>query len=83
MDPTTFMAKLFTTKVSSFTIVTKSYILNEAGFKMNDYLTYFEHSHKKRKESFRFLLLCFEAESFNAQFLCHFAFPFFKFWIIP
>ena len=42
MDPTTFMMKLFTTKISSFTIVTKNCILGDAGFKMNNYLTYFE-----------------------------------------
>ena len=64
MDPTSFTMKLFATKVRSFIIVTKSCILGEAGFKMNDYLTYFE------------------AESFNAQLFCHFAFPFFKFWKI-
>ena len=28
-------------------------------------------------------LTYFEAKSSNAQFLCHFAFPLFKFWIIP
>ena len=65
MDSTTLMMKLFATKVSGSTIVTKSYILGKAGFKMNYYLIYSE------------------AESSNAQFLCHFAFPFFKFWIIP
>ena len=65
LDPTTFMMKLFGTKISSFTIVRKSCILGETGFKMNYYLT------------------CLEAESSNAQFLYHFAFPFFKFWIIP
>ena len=42
MDPTTFTMKLFATKVRSFIIVTKSCILGEVGFKMNDYLTYFE-----------------------------------------
>ena len=65
MDSTTFMVKLFATKVGSLIIVTKSCILGEAAFKMNNYLT------------------CFEAESSNAQFLCNFAFPFFKFCIIP
>ena len=59
------MIKLFATKVSNFTIVTKSCILGKAGFKMKDFLTYFE------------------AKSSNAQSLCHFAFPLFKFWIIP
>ena len=63
MDSTTFMVKLFATKVGSLIIVTKSCILGEAAFKMNNYLTYFE------------------AESSNAQFLCNFAFPFFKFCI--
>ena len=42
MDPTTFMMKVFTTKVSSFAIVKKSCVLSEAGFQMNDYLTNFE-----------------------------------------
>ena len=41
MNPTTFMS-LFATKVSSFTIVAKNCILSEAGFKLNDDLTYFE-----------------------------------------
>ena len=58
------MMKVFATKVGNVTIVTKSCILAEAGFKMNNYLTWFE------------------AESSNAQYLCHFAFPFFKFWVI-
>ena len=42
MDPTIFIMKLFATVIGSFTIVAKSCILGEAGFKMNDYLTYFE-----------------------------------------
>ena len=35
-----FMTKLFAIKVRDSTTVTKSCILDEAGFKMNDYLTY-------------------------------------------
>ena len=58
------MMNLFATIIRNFAINTKSCILGEAGFKMNDYLTYFE------------------TESSNAQFLCHFDFPFFQFWII-
>ena len=34
--------KLFETRVSSFTVVIKSCIFDEAVLKMNDYLTYFE-----------------------------------------
>ena len=37
MEPITFMKKHFVSKVSSFTIVAKSCILVEAGFRMNDY----------------------------------------------
>ena len=55
----------FSTKISSFTIITRSCILGDKVLKMNDYLTYFG------------------AEISNVQFLCHFAFSFFKFWIIP
>ena len=65
MDSSTLIMNPFATKVSSFSIVIKSCILSEIGFKMNYYLTYFD------------------AESSNAQFLCYFAFPFFKFSIIP
>ena len=41
LDFTTFMIKLFATKISSFTIITRSCILGEKVLKMNDYLTYF------------------------------------------
>ena len=42
IDPAIFMSKLFETDVSSFIIVTKNSILDVAGIKMRNDLTYFE-----------------------------------------
>ena len=49
MNPTTFIMKLFATKFSGFIICTKSCILGEARFKMNDYLTYCEAENSNAK----------------------------------
>ena len=57
MDAPAFVMKLFARKVSSFTIVRRSCILGDAGFKISDYLTYLETEKSNTKILCRFALI--------------------------